>query len=183
MMRIQQTSIAQFTLDLEGLKEANKIMALPGQPKRVNFDLYSGYVTVDPKISGADPWADDYALSYLNNPDVQKSLHATTTGTSGPSSLCSNSINWTDSPDHVLPTIKELMASGINLWIYRGICEKENHFSSLVHPRRGWRICGGISELTFVTVRGAGLLVPRYQPARALGVFSSFMEGKLPSSS
>ena len=53
MMRIQQTSIAQFTLDLEGLKEANKIMALPGQPKRVNFDLYSGYVTVDPKVGRA----------------------------------------------------------------------------------------------------------------------------------
>lgn len=32
----------------EGLKEADKIDSLPGQPKQgVNFDQYSGYVTVD----------------------------------------------------------------------------------------------------------------------------------------
>ncbi|KAK4477052.1 hypothetical protein RD792_016254 [Penstemon davidsonii] len=31
-----------------GLKEANKILTLPGQPK-VNFDHYSGYVTVNPE--------------------------------------------------------------------------------------------------------------------------------------
>lgn len=33
----------------EGLKEADKIESLPGQPQGVDFDQYSGYVTVDPK--------------------------------------------------------------------------------------------------------------------------------------
>jgi serine carboxypeptidase-like clade 2 len=32
-----------------GTKEADKISALPGQPPRVNFDQYSGYVTVSEK--------------------------------------------------------------------------------------------------------------------------------------
>ncbi|CDP21581.1 unnamed protein product [Coffea canephora] len=41
----------------------------------------------------------------------------------------------------------------------------------------------GYENLTFVTVRGAGHLVPRYQPARGLAIFSSFLEGKLPPSS
>lgn len=31
----------------EGSKEADKIAALPGQPPRVNFDQYAGYVTVN----------------------------------------------------------------------------------------------------------------------------------------
>ena len=38
----------------EGLWKADKISALPGQPKYgVNFDQYSGYVTVDPKAGRA----------------------------------------------------------------------------------------------------------------------------------
>lgn len=37
----------------EGLMKADKITALPGQPDRVDFDQYSGYVTVDPKAGRA----------------------------------------------------------------------------------------------------------------------------------
>ena len=32
----------------DGLKEADKIDALPGQPQGVDFDQYAGYITVDP---------------------------------------------------------------------------------------------------------------------------------------
>ncbi|KAF9622653.1 hypothetical protein IFM89_032574, partial [Coptis chinensis] len=34
-------------------KEADKIETLPGQPEGVDFDQYSGYVTVDPKAGRA----------------------------------------------------------------------------------------------------------------------------------
>ncbi|XP_027166061.1 serine carboxypeptidase-like 28 [Coffea eugenioides] len=37
----------------EGFKAANKIIALPGEPKGVKFDQYSGYVTVDPTAGRA----------------------------------------------------------------------------------------------------------------------------------
>ncbi|KAG6626623.1 hypothetical protein I3843_15G058300 [Carya illinoinensis] len=37
----------------DGLMQADKIDALPGQPKGVDFDQYSGYVTVDPKAGRA----------------------------------------------------------------------------------------------------------------------------------
>nr|POE98877.1 serine carboxypeptidase ii-3 [Quercus suber] len=33
----------------DGFKKADKINALPGQPKGVDFDQYAGYITVDPK--------------------------------------------------------------------------------------------------------------------------------------
>jgi serine carboxypeptidase-like clade II len=38
----------------------------------------------------------------------------------------------------------------------------------------------GYKGLVFATVKGAGHLVPYYQPRRALELFSSFLEGKLP---
>jgi serine carboxypeptidase-like clade II len=37
----------------EGLREADKIVTLPGQPDDVNFDQYSGYVTVEPEAERA----------------------------------------------------------------------------------------------------------------------------------
>ncbi|KAK6946142.1 Peptidase S10, serine carboxypeptidase [Dillenia turbinata] len=37
----------------DGLKQADKIGTLPGQPNGVDFDQYSGYVTVDPKAGRA----------------------------------------------------------------------------------------------------------------------------------
>ncbi|GJN41069.1 hypothetical protein PR202_gn00394 [Eleusine coracana subsp. coracana] len=38
----------------------------------------------------------------------------------------------------------------------------------------------GYDGLVFATVRGAGHMVPTYQPQRALTLFSSFLQGKLP---
>jgi serine carboxypeptidase-like clade II len=38
----------------------------------------------------------------------------------------------------------------------------------------------GYKGLVFATVRGAGHMVPYYQPRSALALFSSFLEGKLP---
>lgn len=37
----------------DGLMQADKIDKLPGQPGRVDFNQYSGYVTVDPKAGRA----------------------------------------------------------------------------------------------------------------------------------
>lgn len=37
----------------DGLKDADRIEALPGQPSGVNFSQYSGYVTVDPNAGRA----------------------------------------------------------------------------------------------------------------------------------
>ena len=37
----------------DGLKKADKINALPGQPKGVDFDQYAGYITIDPKSGRA----------------------------------------------------------------------------------------------------------------------------------
>ncbi|KAM2913898.1 hypothetical protein COP2_044496 [Malus domestica] len=82
--------VLQFTGPQHGLKKANKITALAGQPQGVNFNHHAEYVTVDPEAGRA--------LFYYVYFDI----------------------GWTDSPVSVLPTIKRLMASGISVWMYNG---------------------------------------------------------------
>jgi len=43
-----KTHSSAYVAPQEGLQQADKIVALPGQPYGVDFDQYSGYVTVDP---------------------------------------------------------------------------------------------------------------------------------------
>lgn len=44
---------AVYVAPQEGLMNADRIDALPGQPDGVNFNQYAGYVTVDPKAGRA----------------------------------------------------------------------------------------------------------------------------------
>ncbi|KAL3507232.1 hypothetical protein ACH5RR_032614 [Cinchona calisaya] len=171
-----------------------------------NIDYYNIYAPLcdstsnTPLVNGYDPCADDYVFSYLNNPEVQKSLHANATGIPGPWSVCSN-VEWTESPYTVLPTIKKLMTNGISVWLYSGDTDSVvpvtttryaiNKLGVMVKtPWYPWYTQGEVGgyvveyeNLTFVTVRGAGHLIPSYQPSRALALFSSFLGGKLPPSS
>ncbi|KAL0365430.1 UNVERIFIED_CONTAM: Polyadenylate-binding protein RBP47 [Sesamum angustifolium] len=102
-------------------------------------------------------------------------------------------LNWDDRPDTILPTIKELMAGGVRVWIYSGDMDKrvpvtltryslEKLGTPVKTPWYPW--FGGYAveyqNVTFVSIRGAGHFVPSYQPQRALAVFSSFLDGKLP---
>ncbi|KAL2460225.1 Serine carboxypeptidase-like 40 [Abeliophyllum distichum] len=153
-----------------------------------------------PSHSGFDPCSGDYVFTYLNTPEVQKALHANVTGIPGPWDSCNDTIffNWKDMPDTVLPTIKKLMASGLRVWIYTGdtdgrvpVTATQYSLTKLGAPVKTpwypWYLHGEVGgyvveyqNVTFVTVRGAGHLVPSYQPERALTFFSSFLEGKLP---
>lgn len=53
----------------KGLRETDKIIALPGQPNNgVNFNQYSGYVTVDPQAGRALFY---YFVESPNNPSTK----------------------------------------------------------------------------------------------------------------
>ncbi|KAL2460224.1 Serine carboxypeptidase-like 40 [Abeliophyllum distichum] len=167
------------------------------------YDIYAPLCSSSsnvPPISGFDPCSDDYVYTYLNTPEVQKALHANITGIPGSWEDCNYAINgdWQDMPDTVLPTIKKLMASGISVWIYSGDTDgiipvtttrysMPKLGSPVKTPWYPWDSQGEVGgyvveyqNVTFVTIRGAGHFVPSYQPERALIIFSSFLEGKLP---
>ncbi|KAL6841845.1 hypothetical protein ACP4OV_028357 [Aristida adscensionis] len=94
---------------------------------------------VTPSIEDFDPCTDYYVEAYLNDPDVQKALHANVTRLDHPWSACRRSViwpsvpklpaalgfsdvlrRWTDSATTVLPIIQELLKNKIRVWVYSG---------------------------------------------------------------
>ncbi|XP_057787447.1 serine carboxypeptidase 1-like [Salvia miltiorrhiza] len=164
--------------------------------------LYTSISSQDnPRVSDYDPCSDDYVYAYLNRADVQKALHANSTGNiPGPWNSCSDVVQY-DAKDikaTVIPTIIGLMGSGIRVWLFSGdtdsvVAVTATRYSldkigaAVKTPWYPWFSQGQVGgyaveyeNITFVTVRGAGHFVPSYQPHRALTLFSSFIEGKLP---
>ncbi|XP_027329892.1 serine carboxypeptidase II-3-like [Abrus precatorius] len=143
--------------------------------------------------SNFDPCSEDYTSSYLNLAEVQQALHVKALKWSA----CSG-VGWTDSPATVLPVIKRLISSGIRTWIYSGdtdgrvpITSSRYSVNSLKLPEKTtWRpwysgneVGGyvvGYKGLTLVSVRGAGHMVPSFQPQRALTMITFFLRGELP---
>ncbi|XP_020595968.1 serine carboxypeptidase II-3-like [Phalaenopsis equestris] len=142
-----------------------------------------------------DPCTDNYVNSYLNNPGVQKALHAKAGEWKG----CRN-LHWRDGPTTMLSTFQNLISTGLYIWLYSGdvdavvpITSTKNFIKMLglpiLKPWRPWYLnqeVGGYvvqyEGLALVTIRGAGHEVPSYQPKRALEMISSFLLGKLPPS-
>ncbi|XP_057767208.1 serine carboxypeptidase 24-like [Salvia miltiorrhiza] len=155
------------------------------------------------ELSGYDPCTESYAEIYYNRPDVQKALHANTTGIPYKWTACSDPLfqNWKDSPASMLPVYTKLIAAGLRIWVFSGDTDAVVPVTatrlSLSHlnlkiktPWYPWYAggqVGGWTEvydgLTFATVRGAGHEVPLFQPTRAFKLIESFLSGKdLPKS-
>ncbi|CAI9761598.1 unnamed protein product [Fraxinus pennsylvanica] len=178
-------SYADKTPEEIGNIEINNIYA----PVCLNKSLRNGS---GGSVNYFDPCSDTYVESYLNNPDVQSALHTKSTNWTA----C-RPYNWTDSPDTILPVIKDLIGNGLRVWIYSGdidanvpVTSSRYSINSLNLPiQTSWHpwyldneVGGYVVEykgLTFVTVRGAGHLVPSYQPQRALTMISAFLQGIL----
>ncbi|KAG2638800.1 hypothetical protein PVAP13_2NG640100 [Panicum virgatum] len=82
----------------------------------------AGLVTppVTASIESFDPCTDYYVEAYLNDPDVQRALHANVTRLDHPWSACSEVLRrWTDSATTVLPIITELLNNNIRVCVYR----------------------------------------------------------------
>ncbi|XP_057723155.1 serine carboxypeptidase 1-like [Arachis stenosperma] len=137
-----------------------------------------------------DPCSDVYVQAYLNRPEVQEALHAKPTQWSH----CSF-FQWKDSPVTVLPLIKKLIDHNINVWIYSGDVDSRVSVTAtryainvlklpIVTPWYPWyseNEIGGYAVqykgLVFATVRGAGHMVPSWQPERAFNLILAFLSG------
>ncbi|KAI4346670.1 hypothetical protein L6164_007547 [Bauhinia variegata] len=168
-------------------------MHLPHHPHHPIFRTMAGY----------DPCTEKYAEIYYNRPDVQKALHANTTGIPYKWTACSEILNrnWNDTDVSVLPIYKELIAHGVRVWVFSGDVDSVVPVTATRYALAGLKLTtktswypwyvknqvGGWTEvyegLTFATVRGAGHEVPLFKPREALQLFKSFLAGKpLPKS-
>ncbi|KAH7546165.1 hypothetical protein FEM48_Zijuj01G0171500 [Ziziphus jujuba var. spinosa] len=147
------------------------------------------------RVTGYDPCTENYAEKYYNRPDVQKALHANTTGIPYKWTACSDVLlkYWTDSENSILPTYKNLIEAGLRIWVFSGDTDSVvpvtatrfslSHLNLKIktrwYPWYSGRQVGGWTEvydgLTFATVRGAGHEVPLFQPKRAFILFRSFV--------
>ncbi|KAK4855919.1 hypothetical protein QYF36_012303 [Acer negundo] len=129
-----------------------------------HHQLLQNVMCVMKQVDTFDPCSDLYVKSYLNNVEVQTALHANLIKWNG----CSGDV------DSVVPvTSSRYSISSLNLQI-----------KTPWYPWYTNNKVGGYAVeykgVTFVTVRGAGHLVPSYQPERALDMISSFLQGTLP---
>eukprot|EP00249_Psilotum_nudum_P000929 c13136_g1_i1 orf=52-1518(+) len=144
-----------------------------------------------------DPCSENYAEIYFNRPDVQESLHANITGIPYKWTACSDILfnNWQDSAFSVLPIYKELMASGLKIWVYSGDVDAVVPVTAtrlsldqlklqIKVPWYPWYLNGQVGGhcevyegLTLVIVRNAGHEVPDIQPARGFALIKAYLLG------
>ncbi|XP_073311707.1 serine carboxypeptidase-like 26 [Primulina huaijiensis] len=149
---------------------------------------------------GYDPCFSTYTAEYFNRKDVQKALRIEYRG-------LSDSVKWTVCNDSlfrtynytvfsVLPIYRKLIKGGLKIWMYSGDADGrvpvigtryciEALGLPLKTPWTSWfhkhQVAGRIVEyegLTFVTLRGAGHLVPLNKPKQALALIHSYLSGQ-----
>nr|AGT16526.1 serine carboxypeptidase-like protein [Saccharum hybrid cultivar R570] len=165
-------------------------VAMPKNMRRRRRYVYGDY----------DPCLDQYAISYLNRGDVQRALHANVTG-SIPLQLGALQRRAVPAMGRTrrrppLPAIRRLADAGLRVWVYSGDTDARVPVTSTryalrklglasVEPWREWFTSdqvGGYTVaydgLTFITVRGAGHMVPTVKPVQASQLLAHFLAGK-----
>ncbi|KAL4203603.1 hypothetical protein AMTRI_Chr01g128760 [Amborella trichopoda] len=111
------------------------------------------------------PCTDLYVENYLNLPEDQKAFHAKITRLPYPWSIHMFFRDWSDRPTTVLPLIQDVMAHGIRVNKFELLNLRLQKIYSKIYV--GVYSVIYRDGLTFATVRGAGHLVPSYQPERS----------------
>ncbi|CAN6210961.1 unnamed protein product [Urochloa humidicola] len=152
-------------------------------------------------LPGYDPCINDYVTNYFNSLDVQEAIHARiNTHWSNCSILVRLHWDLPKAPLTMVPTLSWLVDTGLRVWLYSGdmddVCPiTATRYSvhdlnlTITKPWRPWytpanEVGGYVQQheggFTFASVRGAGHMVPSFQPKRSLVLFYSFLKGVLP---
>nr|XP_043625814.1 serine carboxypeptidase-like 40 [Erigeron canadensis] len=146
-----------------------------------------------------DPCSDFYTHAYMNRQDVQEAIHANVTKLDHEWNLCSSIIDvWSDSPQTIIPLLRELMENNLRVWIFSGdadaiipVTSTKYSINSMSLPiKTPWHPwldhqgeMGGFTQvyegdLTFSTVLGGGHQVPSDKPKSALTLVTHFLTGE-----
>lgn len=158
-----------------------------------------GYVPSWPQLLNDDevPCTDEeVADAWLNDETVRKALHADSVDLSGEWVLCTDRIRFHHDAGSMIKYHKNLTSRGYRALVYSGdhdMCVpftgSEAWTRSLgyktIDEWRPWFVKGQVvgyiqgyeSNLTFLTIKGAGHTVPEYKPLEALEFYSRFLAG------
>jgi len=133
---------------------------------------------------------------YLNNMTVREAIHIPASLNNVEWSICSNILNYTTLYSTMAPTYSSIfkMDSSIYAYIYNGDCDLACNFLgdewfvddlegvAGIDNYRQWVLDNQIAgwtrdyqRISFVTVRGAGHMVPQWRPPQALKMFQYFL--------
>uniref|UniRef100_M8BNP6 Carboxypeptidase n=1 Tax=Aegilops tauschii TaxID=37682 RepID=M8BNP6_AEGTA len=121
-------------------------------------------------MAGYDPCMEYYVEAYLNTGEVQEALHARTNTNWLACPRTSGDLDSTCSITSTRYSVKDLNLPVTTPW--RAWYTPDFEVGGYVQQYEG--------GFTFASVRGAGHLVPSYQPERALVLLYSFLKGRLP---
>jgi len=138
------------------------------------------------------------ATNYLNSPDVRRSIHAAPVSEIGLWSICSDKIKYTRQYFSLLDLYPTLLKE-TRACIYSGDTDAAVPYVGtqnwirvlnlkLIKDWKTWKVnnqvAGYVTEyekLMFVTIKGAGHMVPQDKPAEAYAFFSAFLNDKPPA--
>ena len=137
------------------------------------------------------------ATAWLNDEAVRQAIHAEKASVAGPWVVCTDRLNYSVDIDSLIPYHINLTSEGYRALIYSGDHDLVIPFSGteawteslgykIIDEWRSWmsedQVAGFLQgyekNFTFITIKGAGHMVPQYKPKEALKFYSSWLEGK-----
>ncbi|KAK4794106.1 hypothetical protein SAY86_012100 [Trapa natans] len=134
---------------------------------------------------------DDLATAWLNNESVRKAIHAAPATVAGRWMICSDRVEYSGEVDTLIPYHKNLTSQGYRALIYSGDHDRMVPFTGtqawtrsmgykIIEEWRSWlsneQVAGFLQaydkNLTFLTIKGAGHMVPQYKPMESLDFYS-----------
>ncbi|PKI45093.1 hypothetical protein CRG98_034477 [Punica granatum] len=132
------------------------------------------------------------------NPTCEKNLRRVSQASvAGSWTICADRVDYTTEVDSMLPYHKNLTARGYRALIYSGDHDSVVPFTGtqawtrslgykIVEQWRSWlsneQVAGYLQaydkNLTFLTIKGAGHMVPQYKPRESLDFFTRWLDGK-----
>ncbi|KAK4801838.1 hypothetical protein SAY86_000041 [Trapa natans] len=141
---------------------------------------------------------DDLATAWLNDEAVRKAIHAAPSSVAGRWMICAYRVDYTHETDTLLPYHKNLTSKGYRALIYSGDHDLAVPYTGteawtrsmgykMVEQWRSWwsnkQVAGYLQayekNLTFLTVKGAGHMVPQYKPRESLDFYTRWLDGKM----
>merc|ERR1711907_843042 len=135
-------------------------------------------------------------ITYFNRADVREALHIPKAAQQEQWSICSDILKYNITTQTTKSYVQELMANDVYVVYYNGDTDLACNFLGdeqfvdafnrpVVHKRSSWKVAGQIAgfvkvfdKIAFVTVRGAGHMVPQDKPLEAFVMLNAILNGK-----
>lgn len=137
------------------------------------------------------------AAAYLNQDSVRKAIHTKSVGEIGEWHLCGGPLDYYENWGSLLPNYKNDIIPKIRVCIFNGDADACVPYNGNEEWTRGigmsvkeewhpWEVDGQVAgfvtnyenDFSFVTVKGAGHMVPEFKPVQALAMFKRFINNQ-----